>query len=170
VENEAVFSGLHLDLGKPYFVATSVKPGESGQDGITFYAQDLSNDEEPVQTARMAHKLSRVKAMGSFDVGHSNDGKKERVWDGLIDDVRLSRVALPAKKLLLTSEAVTDETVGYWKFEAHPGPMRDSSPNGLHLAVPGLRAAQGNGRDDVPAALADFCHVLLNANEFLYVD
>ena len=46
--------------------------------------------------------------------------------------------------------------------------MRDSSPNGLHLSVPLPRAARAKA--DAPSALADFCHVLLNANEFLYVD
>ena len=47
-------------------------------------------------------------------------------------------------------------------------PMRDSSPNGLHLSAPAPRMARPKG--DAPSALADFCHVLLNANEFLYVD
>jgi hypothetical protein len=146
----------------------SAKPGDTGQGGITFYAKDLSNDDEPLQTARMAHKLANVKAVGPFDVGHSTDRQKERVWDGLIDDVRLSRVALSEEKLLLTSDGVTDQTVGYWKFETNPGPMRDSSPNGLHLSAPMPRTTRSKA--DAPSALADFCHVLLNANEFLYVD
>jgi hypothetical protein len=166
--NEAIFSGLHLDLNKPYFVAVSIHPGETDKDGIAFHIKDLANDDEPLLTAHAAHTITRVKATGSFTIGHSTDRAKERTWEGLIDDVRLSKAVLPVERLLLTREGVTDQTVGYWQFEAS-GPMRDSSPNGLHLTNDAGPAGKGK-IDPAQTALADFCHVLLNANEFLYVD
>ena len=90
-----------------------------------------------------------------------------QAFDGLIDDVRLSDVPLVAEQLLFTSAGVNEHTVGYWKFENDPGPYKDSSPRGHDIAT---HAATG-AREDAPfAALVDFCHVLLNSNEFLYVD
>src|SRR5262249_59954644 len=43
---EAVFSGLHIALNKPYFVAASVDLRDTGKAGVTFYAKDLSNDDQ----------------------------------------------------------------------------------------------------------------------------
>ncbi len=75
------------------------------------------------------------------------------------------------ERFLLTAEAVTDRTCGFWRFEQAPGFFQDSSPNGLHIAAvrPAAKKSE-TPTDPRSAALADFCHVLLNANEFLYVD
>jgi mono/diheme cytochrome c family protein len=164
---EAVFSGLHVALNKPYFVAAAVKLGDTSKAGVTFYAKDLSNDEEPMQVAHVEHKLTRhdrPKAM--FTIG-GHDSQPLRTWDGLIDDVRLSNAALRQEQLLLTSEAVLDSTVGFWRFEAKPDPYHDASGHGHAIRLP---AGPKNGADPRTAALVDFCHVLLNSNEFLYVD
>jgi hypothetical protein len=163
---EPLFSGLHVDLHKPYFVAVSVKLGVTDKSGITFYAKDLSNDDEPMQVAHVAHKVVKMPSeRGAFWIGGS---LKTRIWDGLIDDVRLSNVALPVEQLLLTRDGIAATTVGYWQFEAKPGSFRDSAPHGLDLKPAG---SSGNPRA-VPEqqALADLAQVLLNANEFLYVD
>jgi hypothetical protein len=94
-------------------------------------------------------------------------GTKDSYFDGLIDDVRLSRAALGVGQLLYTAEGANGETVGYWPFEARPDVFQDMSGNGLHIrAAAGRRA----GVDPRRAALEDFCHVLLNSSEFLYTD
>ena len=41
----------------------------------------------------------------------------EDFWDGLVDDVKLSNTALKQDQLMLTSDAMTDRCVGYWRFE-----------------------------------------------------
>ena len=57
--------------------------------------------------------------------------------------------------------------MGYWQFEARPDAFRDSSGNGLHIKpAMRLKSAVAPRR----SALEDLCHVLLNSNEFLYVD
>ena len=102
-----------------------------------------------------------------FTMG-GHDLKTDATWDGLIDDVRLSTTALRQEQLLLTSDGVTDQTAGYWQFETNPGVYKDSSPRGNHIQVKPLPAtANPSART---AALIDLCHVLLNSNEFLYVD
>src|SRR5262249_18594754 len=88
---EAVFSGLHIALNKPYFVAVTFHLSDPDKQGITFYAKDLSNDEEPLQSVRSGHKmktLSRPEA--TFVIGGRDLDKVQHNWDGLIDDVRLS--------------------------------------------------------------------------------
>jgi mono/diheme cytochrome c family protein len=165
---EAVFSGLHIALNKPYFVAVSVNLDETSKGSVTFYAKDLSNDEEPLQIAQQPHKVTahgRPKA--AFTIG-GHDNQPLRTWDGLIDDVRLSSIALREEQLLLTSESTTDHTVAFWRFEAKPDPYHDASGHGhtIRTQTPGART----GADPRHAALIDFCHVLLNSNEFLYVD
>jgi mono/diheme cytochrome c family protein len=164
---EAVFSDLHIQLNKPYFVAATVSLSDTNE-GITFYAKDLSNDDEPMQVAHVAHRVTRLDGSNEPLTLGGRAGHKGHLWDGPIDDVRLSRGKLRQEQLLLTSEAVTDATCGYWQFEPKPSVFRDASPN--HNDIRPLLAkptAMVNART---AALADFCHVLLNANEFLYVE
>ncbi len=168
-----MFSNLHIDLNKPYFVAVAASLHDTAPGGVTFYAKDLSNDDEPMQVSQVRHAVVAVPAdRGPLTIGGGASRAKDHSWDGLIDDVRLSAGPLPAERLLLTAEGVTDRTCGYWQFEPAPGFFRDSSANGLHItpskAIGGKPAA--GPQDPRSAALADFCHVLLNANEFLYVD
>jgi len=164
---EPVFSDLHISLNKPYFVAATVTLNETNEDGITFYAKDLSNDDEPVQIAHIAHQVTgTLPARSAFVIGGHAEGS-DHLFDGLVDDVRLSRGALKQEQLLLTSEATTDRTCGFWQFEPKPDVFRDSSPN-HHNIRPQPRGVANVDR--AAAARADFCHVLLNANGFLYVE
>ncbi len=166
-EAEPVFSGMHLEVGKPYYVAVTVKIAELAE-GITFYAKDLSNDDLPLQVGTVPH-ITRggIRGAGDFTLG-ARGTQKSSVWDGIIDDVRLSRAALPAESLLLNSgQPVSDSTVGYWKFESNTGLYKDSSPKGHDIEA---KIVQSKPADPGAAAFVDFCHVLLNSNEFLYVD
>ncbi len=165
--DDAIFSGLHIALNKPYYVAVSVKLTDPDHKGVTFYAKDLSNDEEPLQSAVCGHKTTKIdKANTSLVIG-GNGGPAIHTWDGLIDDVRLSRGVLKSEQLLLTAEGATDRTIGYWQFEAKPGAWKDSS--GHDHDIQPISSAR-SAADPRKAALFDLCHVLLNANEFLYVD
>jgi hypothetical protein len=170
IDYEPVFSSLHIELNKPYFVAVAVTMGETGPEGVQFYAKDLSNDDEPLQSSQSSHKIVQLASEPRmFTIGGCGDSSNLRVWNGLIDDVRLSNRALSAEQLLLTSEATTSATVGYWQFEPSRGVLRDSSENRLDIQ-------NANALDQPPQvepgrqALIDFCHVLINSNEFLYVD
>ena len=90
----------------------------------------------------------------------------------MIDDVRLSDIALPLKQLLISSDGITKNTVDFWQFEPTPGMLQDSSPNRLTLQRYGSASAAKAPVvvDARRAAWIDLCQVLLNANEFLYVD
>ena len=164
---EPVFSGLTIEPGRPYFVAVSVKLADTGETGVTFYSKDLSNDDEPMQVANVAHKITAgIRSTAPLRIGARGDDAKH-LFDGLIDDVRLSTVPLASEQLLLTSAATTETTAGYWKFENDPGVYKDSSQRHADI-VP--RIIEAPKVDPRAAALADFCQMLLNSNEFLYLD
>ena len=165
---EAVFSDQHIQLNKPYYLAAAVKLARAGQPGeVAFYVKDLSNDDEPLLVAKVAHQLAGGFANTQpFTIG--TRGSKGSYFDGLMDDVRLSRGALDVAQLLFTNEGVNKATVGYWQFEAKPDVLGDSSGHGLDIQA-GAPAAE-TSVDTRRAALADLCHALLNTNEFLYVE
>jgi hypothetical protein len=165
---EAVFSGLHIDLNKPYFIAAAVQLSQTNENGVIFYTKDLSNDDEPMQVARIPHQVTALRPTEAMFTMGGRQREANHFWDGLLDDVRLSTAALRQEQLLLTSEAVNEQTVGYWQFETPSTYRKDGSGRGHdiqpRMALPSAKA------DPKAAALADFCQVLLNANEFLYVD
>jgi mono/diheme cytochrome c family protein len=165
---EAVFSGLNIELNKPYFVAATVNVTDTNKTGVTFYSKDLSNDDEPLQITRLAHRSALpIHAAANFTIG-GRDTQPDQVWDGLIDDVRLSKSVLKPEQLLLTSESITETTMGFWRFESATSYHKDASPKGNDIRV--KLAPPAPPGDPRTAALVDFCHVLLNANEFIYVD
>ena len=164
---EPIFSGLHIEMGRPYFIAVSVKLDDATEKGLTFYAKDLSNDDEPLQIVNAAHKVTAgIGNDTAFTIG-ARGSDTAQVFDGLIDDVRLSDIPLRAEQLLFTAAASGEHTVGYWKFEPDPGPTKDGSGRGHDISA---RIVQAQRDAPESAALIDFCHVLLNSNEFLYVD
>ncbi|MGV3608063.1 MAG: hypothetical protein ACO1RA_16780 [Planctomycetaceae bacterium] len=87
-------------------------------------------------------------------------------FDGLIDDVRVSAGVLNEERLAYTAEAAAEQTVGYWRFEADPGVLSDSSGHRFDIVS---KKKNKDLEDPQRAAFVDFCHALLNANEFLYV-
>ena len=164
---EPIFSGLSIEAGRPYFVAVSVKIADTGETGVTFYSKDLSNDDQPMQVANTAHKAtSGIRSSAPLRIG-ARAAADRNLFDGLIDDVRLSSAPLTAEQLLLTSAATAESTVGYWKFENDPGVYKDSSTRHADIAP---RIIEAPKIDPRAAALADFCQVLLNSSEFLYLD
>ncbi len=162
---ESVRSGISLELKEPYYVAATVRLGDTSDSGVTFYAKRLSQDSR-LLTAHASHTVTANHQSNLPLIIGGREVEKRLVWDGLIDDVRLSSHALKADELLLVRDGMDVNTVGYWRFE-EPDALKDSSPNGHHIRSEVSPAAR---LDPAAAALVDFCHVLLNSNEFLYVD
>lgn len=162
-----IFSDQHIEINKPYYAAVSFKMGAEGKQGTaTFFLKDLSNDDEPLLVVSLPHNLvGGMENNVPLHLGCRSPGEGQ--FDGLIDDVRLSRKALPRNELLYASETVAPMTIGYWQFEPAPGIFRDTSPNQMNIR------SMKPGRPELSAknrAIIDLCHVLFNSNEFLYVD
>ncbi len=164
-----IFSDLTVQLNKPYFIAAAFTPASANAPGKVFFAlKDLANTDEPMLSATVGHDLS-----GDFSnaipltIGGCS-GKIPQSFHGMIDDVRLSNVALPLEKMLHGSEVVTDSTLGYWKFEARPDVFEDTSGHARSLHRPSTSAAKPISPEH--AALGDFCNALFNSSEFLYTE
>ena len=164
---EVIPSNLRPELDRPYYVAVAVNVDDTSEAGITFYLKDLSKDDSPLQTASVKHKVTGdFKADLSFAVG-ARAGSSRHRWNGLTTDVRLSTARLTEDELLI-NEGKGRDVVGHWDFSDATQPGRDASGNSHDLKLYGAPTATKSGIPEF--ALTDFCHVLLNSNEFLYVD
>ena len=167
LQEHALFSDHHIDINTPYYAAASVRLASGNELGsVTFHLKDLSNDDEPLLTAEVPLPVAG---------GFANDypltigalsGARARTFDGLIDDVRLVGQASPIDRLLITTERAVPETIGYWKFESDPGVMANTVSDQRHIQAEGKAIIQ---LQPAESAFVDFCHALLNSNEFLYV-
>jgi hypothetical protein len=166
---EVIPSNLRLELDKPYFVAASVKVAGTDSSEAMFYVKELAATDKPLHTARASFQVP-----GGYDNSASlvlggRAGGDRSAWDGLLDDVRLSAAALPPEELLVNNTAARETTVGLWRFEEQPGFHADES--GRNNRLTSLPApASPAALTPHEAARVDFCHVLLNSNEFLYVE
>lgn len=162
-EYEVIPSDIHLELDQPYYVAVAVDLDQTEESGVTFYVRRLGGVEEAMQIARVPHKITGAYANDRALTIGGRDGSAQHRWDGLIDEVRLSGRVLSESELLPHASDTPDGVLGWWTFDAADALLADQSGHGLPL----LRASTSAG---LPPHLVDFCHVLLNSNEFLYVD
>ena len=170
---DEVSSDLILHMDKPYYVGVIVAAGGGQGDGVTvtFHLKDLSNDEEPLQTVSV-----RGPAGMPFVAGTAKEpvltlgGRKagQTLWDGLVDEVRLTAAVVPQDRLQWVHEGPLPESIGLWGFEAKPSRFLDGSGRG-HDLVPLRRSTPGTA-DARLLALADLCHALLNSHGFLFVE
>ncbi|MBI1370043.1 MAG: DUF1549 domain-containing protein [Planctomycetes bacterium] len=163
---EVLASGLHLELGRPYYVGFAFDPNDASAGGVTFYLRDLSDPTFEMQTAHVEHKVIGGYTSKSPLIVGGRNGRSSSGWDGLIDEVRISNRVLGADELLNASAHSRPDTVAYWRFENKPGVLKDESGHDRTLA-PGYQGSDPHASD---AALVDFCHVLLNSSEFVYVE
>jgi hypothetical protein len=164
-----VFSDLTVTMNKPYFMAASVTYATADKPGkVVFALKDLSNDDEPLLTSTIEHNL--VGGLGN-NLPLTLGGRSARAdsFHGALDDVRLSKGPLDIAKLLYQSEGIANTTMGYWRFEQKPDVLSDATGHGYNLESQSPTTTQ-TGATPQQAALADFCHALLNASEFLYTE
>lgn len=164
-----VFSDQTVQMNKPYFMAASVSYATTEKPGkIVFALKDLSNDDEPLLQATVEHDLTGgLQNDWPFTIG-GRSGARLDSFHGVIDDVRLSQGALDTAQLMYQSEGVAAATMGYWRFEQKPDVLADAAGHGYTLeAAAGDTAAETSPKS---VALADLCHAILNASEFLYVE
>ncbi|HEX4132400.1 MAG TPA: DUF1553 domain-containing protein [Pirellulales bacterium] len=164
---EVIASDLRLELNKPYYVAVSVKIGDTTPAGITFSMKDLSRSDAPLLSASVPHKVTNGYGSKLSLVLGGREGQKVHRWNGLIDEVRLTGAALDSDDLLIHNPADAKSTIGHWPFDGDR-PLADASAHRQDLQSDGRGGKSPDaGRQ---SAWIDFCHVLLNSNELLYVD
>ncbi|MEK0446174.1 MAG: hypothetical protein RLZZ399_1495 [Verrucomicrobiota bacterium] len=175
------FSGLRIQMHKPYFVSAAVHfatPLEPGS--ITFSVKDLSNDDEPLQVDTVPCELTGIPANKLPVTLGARSGHATNSFHGVLDDLRLSSGVIPTAMLLLQSENANPATLGFWRFESKPNALADISGQGHNLELPEESPAPSAsipraetvapGASAAQAALSAFCHALLNSSEFLYTE
>ncbi len=166
---QPVFADLGVQMNKPYFIAAAFTPATATAPGSVFFAlKDLSNDDEPLLTATVPHDITGGLASAAPLTIGARSGSPPQSFHGALDDVRISRTALAAAQMLYGTESLADTTLGYWTFEAKPDVFGDQSGHGHALERPAPRTE--TPLTPAQAALAGFCHALLNSSEFLYTE
>jgi hypothetical protein len=165
---EVIHSDFKVELHKTYYVAVSMKLKNTSDAGVTFYLKDMTDMDAGLKSVNVKHERTGAYASQSALVIGGRDGGNVQGWDGLIDEVRISRKALGREELLYgEGRPVESALCGMWTFEDEPGIFKDST------GVQGDLVKLGAGKGVVEkndAALVDLCHVLLNSNRFLYVE
>ena len=161
--------GTLLQVFSALVEPVSAKLKDTSEAGVTFYMKDISDMDAPLKSVSVAHQLTgQYAGKSALVIGGRDSGTTSQGWDGLIDEVRISKKALGKDDLLYTDGHPAKEMIcGHWVFEDLPGLFKDSAGVQNDLVKLSTKSGTAGGGD---TALVDFCHVLLNSNAFLYLD
>lgn len=165
---EPLFSDLQIQLERSYYLAASIHLGGPGEGSVTFFLKDLSNDDELLQTTVVPHPIARdVAGESPLVIGGRAEKRAASQWDGLIDEVRLSKGLITAEQCFYQQKNKTlpSSVMASWQFEPETGFLNDTAQKVVNLTTVTPKNASASENN----ALADFCHALLNSNEFLYL-
>jgi hypothetical protein len=164
--SETILSDIRIDPGKTYYVAVTVRLGDTNRTGVQFYARNMANDEEELKVASAPHLVTaKIRVRAPVVVGSTASAKNP--FHGLIDEVRISSGTLSQEQFLVNNSAQQSQTVAHWQLKTEKDYFRDHSGRENHLRVNVQDSKRLNARR---VALEDLCHVMLNSNEFFYID
>jgi hypothetical protein len=155
--HEPVASDLRLELGVTYHVAVKVS---CASHTVTFRVQQLGKPNAPVLTSEAPHGVRAGLSQGvsGLVIGGVHKRAPSHQWDGRIEAARVTRGLLPQEALSPDPAKWSAPALVTWNAKAGPGDqLAWSSAENPELV------------DSRRQALADLCHVLLNANEFFYL-
>jgi len=168
---EVLHSDFRIELHRTYYVAVSAKLKDTTDAGVTFYIKDISDMDAPLKSVNVGHKLTgQYSGTSALVIGgrDTTAPTPAQGWDGLIDEIRISKKALIKDDLLYSEGHPAREAIcAHWVFEDQPGLFKDSANVQADLIKP---SAPAIAKTKVDSTLVDFCHVLLNSNGFLYLD
>jgi len=159
ITHEVVASGLRPDLGETYHVTAKVSCSEHT---VTFSMKQTGNPDASLQTAVVPHRVRTGLSYGASSVviGGVHRRAPTHQWDGTIEAVRVVRGLLPDGALSPDPAKWSAPALMVWN--AKIGPTDEIAWSGADAATPSDAGPR-------KLALADLCHVLLNANEFFYL-
>jgi len=169
---EVVASNLRPELDVAYLFAVTVQQTESARGRATFVLQPLDVTKGALQTAEVSFKSANG-LTGAFPITVGGRTKQSRHrWDGQLDQIclfdrMLNIVTIEGlfQKRLSTAAVLKQTPTALWNFD-HPENMTaDASPSGHRL----ISADKPSG-SPLETSVAALCHVLLNSNEFVYID
>ncbi len=167
MDYEVVASGLRFPLNKPVYVAAAITAQDMGNVGgtVTFYMKDLSDPNAEMQIREVPHSIAEQIQTPSSPilVGGRNTGG--HLWDGQVARLAFSSSLLPPDALLF--QGSVEDRFADFDFSTPNG--EQPAPGALWFRSPSAPSRSGNLSPAVLGAMTDFCHALLNSNEFLYL-
>jgi hypothetical protein len=154
---EVIPSDLRLELGVKYHVAAAIS---CSAHTVTFHVKNLGAPDSPMLTATAPHRVHTGLSGGQSALVIGGLGRRTtpHQWDGRIEAARI----VPG---LLPDDALSPEPANWQSalvtWDAKAGATADFTWAGTDSAAENAAPRQ--------QALADLCHVLLNANEFFYL-
>jgi hypothetical protein len=170
VAYEVVASNLRIPLNTPYYVAAQISnhPVEGQKFGgtVTFHTRNLALADAKLETVVVQHPVvgGYVNAERALTLGGLY-GNARGSWDGVISRVVLTN-GLPAKESLLIGPV---QNAPRCLFDAQAETLANTSEPKFIWEKPAIKDKPVTASPARLEALADFCHVLMNSNEFLYL-
>lgn len=175
---EVVPSGLRVPLGKPVYLAAAISARPSQADlakgSVTFYLKDLSDPKAPLLSETVAHQvvggLAAKAKLATLIGGRLQSG---HLWDGQLARLTISAGVLRKEQLLVFPQRSDAESLLPeprrlldWTFKGNDG---ETPAPGAVWRRQGKEALASSAPPRLLGAVTDFCHALLNSNEFLYL-
>ncbi|MCM8542022.1 MAG: DUF1549 and DUF1553 domain-containing protein, partial [Lentisphaeraceae bacterium] len=166
-KTEYIVSDLSLKVNTPYYIGL-IADTNSAETKVKFFLKDYSKKSSKLnnyQTSTKSVFNQPEKDKGSIVMFTDNSLAS---WDGMIGEMRLSRTALNVKDLMVDDDLGSNKnTIAHWHFATDEELLKDATKNGYHLKM--LKQKAVTTSDANTKAVADFCQVILNSSEFLYI-
>lgn len=169
LQYQVVPSNLRFPLQQPTYIAAVISAQPQADNNtkgtVTFYMKELSTPEAPLQTATVEHDI-----VGGLDPESAfrtmiggRDGAAGHLWDGQLGRLVISATALTAEQLIING-GHSDQRLVDWNFSGMDG--EQPAPNTAWVR----NTPENSGLPPrLLGAVTDFCQILLNSNEFLYL-
>lgn len=166
---EVVASNIRIPLNTPYYVAAVIsnhpQPDQKFGGTVTFYTRNLADPEAKMEMVTVQHPVvgGYANPQRALMIG-GRDQDTRNLWDGVISRAVVSSGLLTEDQLLPAQSKSSPRCI----FDAQPETLANTSePKYIwEKGAVQKNAAASSARLE---ALADFCHVLMNSNEFLYL-
>ena len=169
---EVVASNLRPELNQVYLAAVSVEQLDSGKAVAKFYLKPLNVQYGKLEVAEVEFKTAAgIDSKFALTIGGRVKQDRHR-WDGQLDQVAIFDKVLSVSMVEelfakeLTSESVTIASPAmFWNFDDVERPLVCAKSHQHNL-----RPTEERAVDPLEQAVAELCQVLLNCNEFVYID
>lgn len=166
---EVVASNLRFPIGKPVYFAASVSAAPSKDDptkgSVTFYLKDLSDPKALMQTQTVAHSIvGGLAAKPGVKTIIGGRDEKGHLWDGQLARLAVSEGVVNSKQMFFKSDPA--KRVADWDFSNATEKQPAAETAWMKPADVGPTLLEST---PLFGAVIDFCHALLNSNEFLYL-
>jgi len=169
---EVVASNLRPELDKPYLIAVTVEQTDDGKGKAGFFLQPLDKKYGKLESAEVVFRsASGISAEIPVVLGGRHKQSRHQ-WDGQLDQIALFSKWMKTETIEslfadgLSSAAVKQQSpVAAWDFDNKQNRVADASAHGHDLSM-----TAGLPVSPLENAVTELCHVLLNSNEFVYID